>query len=61
LPKHELASVIHDHIGEVFSCDHCVYTHYWIGNIKDTHLGDLAFSKEPESLGTAKHDTLPKQ
>jgi uncharacterized protein len=45
----------------VFSCDHYVYPQYRIGNIKDTHLGDLAFSKEQESFGTAKRDTLPKQ
>jgi uncharacterized protein len=50
-----------EHDGEVFSCDHYVYSQYRIGNIKDTHLGDLAFSKEQESFGTAKRDTLPKQ
>jgi len=50
-----------EHDGEVFSCDHYVYPQYRIGNIKDTHLGDLAFSKAQESFGTAKRDTLPKQ
>ncbi len=50
-----------EHDGEVFSCDNYVYPQYRIGNIKDTHLGDLAFSKAQESFGTAKRDTLPKQ
>ena len=50
-----------EHDGEVFSCDHYVYPQYRIGNIKDTHLGDLAFSKEQELFGTAKRDTLPQQ
>ena len=50
-----------EHDGEVFSCDHFVYSDYRIGNIHDTHLGDLAFSKRQEDFGFAKRDTLPKQ
>lgn len=50
-----------EHDGEVFSCDHFVYPDYRIGNIHDTHLGDLAFSRRQEDFGFAKRDTLPKQ
>jgi uncharacterized protein len=50
-----------EHDGEVFSCDHFVYPQYRIGNISDTHLGDLAFSERQEAFGMAKRDTLPKQ
>lgn len=50
-----------EHDGEVFSCDHFVYPDYRIGNIHDTHLGDLAFSRRQEDFGFAKRDTLPNQ
>ena len=50
-----------EHNGDVFSCDHYVYPEYRIGNINETHLGDLAFSAVQEKFGTDKRDTLPKQ
>jgi uncharacterized protein len=50
-----------EHNGEVFSCDHFVYPQYRIGNIHDTHLGDLAFSAVQERFGMDKCDTLPRQ
>jgi uncharacterized protein len=45
----------------VYSCDHFVYPEYRLGNIQDTHLGDLAFSKTQEKFGMDKRNTLPKQ
>lgn len=50
-----------EHDGEVYSCDHFVYPEYRIGNIKETHLGDLAFSATQEKFGMDKRNTLPKQ
>ena len=50
-----------EHDGEVYSCDHFVYPEYRIGNIKDIHLGDLAFSATQEKFGMDKRNTLPKQ
>jgi uncharacterized protein len=50
-----------EHDGEVYSCDHFVYPEYRIGNIKQTHLGDLAFSAVQEKFGMDKRDTLPDQ
>jgi uncharacterized protein len=50
-----------EHNGEVFSCDHFVYPEYRIGNIHDTHLGDLAFSPAQKVFGMDKRDTLPNQ
>ena len=41
--------------------DHFVYPEYRIGNIKDIHLGDLAFSAEQVKFGMDKRNTLPKQ
>jgi len=50
-----------EHDGEVYSCDHFVYPQYRIGNINETHLGDLAFSATQEKFGMDKRNTLPKQ
>ncbi len=50
-----------EHDGEVYSCDHFVYPEYRLGNITETHLGDMAFSAEQEKFGMDKRDTLPKQ
>ncbi|WP_432723850.1 anaerobic sulfatase maturase [Jeongeupia wiesaeckerbachi] len=50
-----------EHTGDVYSCDHFVYPQYKLGNIADTHLGDLAFSKPQLQFGQAKHETLPDQ
>jgi uncharacterized protein len=45
----------------VYSCDHFVYPEYRLGNIAQTHLGDMAFSAVQEKFGMDKRDTLPKQ
>jgi len=37
------------------------YPEYRIGNINETHLGDLAFSPAQEKFGTDKRNTLPRQ
>lgn len=50
-----------EHDGDVFSCDHFVYSEYRLGNIADQHLGDMAFSAEQEKFGMDKRDTLPMQ
>lgn len=50
-----------EHDGEVYSCDHFVYPEYRLGNLKDIHLGDMAFSPTQEKFGMDKRDTLPKQ
>jgi uncharacterized protein len=48
-----------EHDGSLYSCDHFVYPEYKLGNIRDTHEGDLAFSKQQIAFGLAKRDTLP--
>lgn len=50
-----------EHDGEVYSCDHFVYPEYRIGNTRDTHLGDLAFSPRQQAFGRAKSSTLPQK
>ncbi len=49
-----------EHNGDVFSCDHYVYPEYRVGNIKDTHWSDMAYSDRQKKFGFAKRDTLPK-
>ncbi|WP_324698554.1 anaerobic sulfatase maturase [Novosphingobium aerophilum] len=48
-----------EHDGEVFSCDHFVYPEYRIGNINQTHLGNLAFSPRQEQFARNKSASLP--
>ena len=48
-----------EHDGELYACDHFVYPEFRLGNIRDTHQGDLAFSQRQAEFGLAKHDGLP--
>jgi uncharacterized protein len=50
-----------EHNGDVFACDHYVYPEYKLGNINDTALQDLQFSKGQQEFGNAKEGTLPEQ
>ncbi len=47
-----------EHNGDVYSCDHFVYPEFKLGNINDTHEGDLAFSKKQEQFAFAKYQKL---
>ena len=49
-----------EHDGDVFSCDHYVYPEYKVGNIRETHWGDMAYSEPQKKFGFAKRDTLPQ-
>ncbi len=49
-----------EHNGDVFSCDHYVYPEYKVGNIGQTHWGDMAYSEVQKSFGFAKRDSLPQ-
>lgn len=49
-----------EHNGDLYSCDHFVYPEYRLGNITETHEGDLAFSDVQKRFAFAKSDTLPK-
>lgn len=45
--------------GDVFSCDHFVYPEYRLGNVLNTHLGDLVRGPRQRQFGEAKAGTLP--
>jgi uncharacterized protein len=46
--------------GDLFSCDHYVYPEYRLGNIREVHEGDLAFSGQQKKFAYAKSDSLPE-
>ncbi len=48
-----------EHDGSLYSCDHFVYPEYRLGNIRQVHEGDLAFSRAQVAFGLAKRDALP--
>jgi uncharacterized protein len=50
-----------EHDGRVYSCDHFVYPEHEQGNLLETPLSDLAFSRRQVKFGMDKKDTLPGQ
>jgi len=48
-----------EHNGDVYTCDHFVYPEYKVGNIEDTHWGEMAYSEVQQRFGFSKRDTLP--
>lgn len=48
-----------EHNGDVFACDHYVYPEYRIGNIHETHWGQMAYSEQQKQFGFAKRESLP--
>ena len=53
-------NMVVEHNGDVFVCDHYVYPEYRVGNIRDTHWGDMAYSDRQMNFAFAKRDTLPQ-
>lgn len=53
-------SLVLEHNGDVYSCDHYVEPDYLLGNIKDTQLLELVTSKQQREFGQEKLDSLPK-
>ena len=49
-----------EHDGHVYSCDHYVYPEYRLGNLHQTHWGEMAYSERQQAFGFAKRDTLPQ-
>ena len=48
-----------EHNGDIYSCDHFVDPAYRLGNIKETHMMDLAASHRQLKFGEDKRNTLP--
>lgn len=48
-----------EHDGGVYACDHFVYPDYFLGNLMDQSLAEIADSAKADAFGQAKRDTLP--
>ncbi len=53
-------SVVMEHNGDVFACDHCVYPEYKLGNILSDTLPDLVAKSLRSGFGAAKETALPR-
>jgi len=52
-------SLVIEHNGDVYSCDHYVYPRHKLGNVLETGLKDLAELPAQISFGAAKSEKLP--
>ena len=48
-----------EHNGDLYACDHFVDPEYLLGNILQSHMGELAGSERQTSFGRAKLESLP--
>jgi uncharacterized protein len=53
-------SLVLEHNGDLYSCDHFVEPAYLLGNIKKTHMIDLVTSDQQHQFGQDKYDSLPQ-
>ena len=54
------SSVVLEHNGDLYSCDHFVYPEYRLGNIMERPLADLLSSDQQTRFGKDKLDQLPR-
>ena len=50
-----------EHNGDVYSCDHFVFSEYKLGNIKDQSLIDMLYGEKQQAFSRLKHTSLPRQ
>ena len=53
-------SVVIEHNGDVFACDHCVYPQYRLGNIISDTLPEMIAKSLRSGFGVAKETALPR-
>jgi uncharacterized protein len=53
-------SVVIEHNGDVFACDHCVYPQYKLGNIMSDTLPDMVSKSLRSGFGVTKETALPR-
>lgn len=53
-------AMVLEHNGDVYACDHFVYPDYYLGNILETSVAELAASEKQQKFGNDKHDRLPE-
>jgi uncharacterized protein len=53
-------SVVLEHNGDIYACDHCVYPQYRLGNIVNGRLMDMVAHSLKSGFGVAKETALPR-
>ena len=53
-------ALVMEHNGDLFSCDHYVYPEYFLGNITETPLAELARRQNQFDFGIDKRNKLPR-
>jgi uncharacterized protein len=53
-------SLVIEHNGDVYACDHCVYPDYRVGNIKTDKLSKMAERSLQSGFGVIKETALPR-
>jgi uncharacterized protein len=54
------SSLVLEHDGDVYACDHCVYPEYRLGNIVTHSLSDMAAQSRDSGFGVVKENALPR-
>uniref|UniRef100_UPI004055A6CA anaerobic sulfatase-maturation protein n=1 Tax=Alistipes sp. TaxID=1872444 RepID=UPI004055A6CA len=54
-------SLVVEHNGDIYSCDHFVYPEHRLGNLRDTTLKEAYASRRQADFGAAKHNRLPEE
>ena len=54
-------SLVIEHNGDVYACDHCVYPQYRLGNILTDRLSDMVDNSIRSGFGVTKKRDLPRQ
>jgi uncharacterized protein len=53
-------SLVIEHNGDVYACDHCVYPRYRLGNILTDQLAEMAEKSIQSGFGITKEAALPR-
>lgn len=53
-------AMVLEHNGDLYCCDHFVYPHYLLGNVRQKTLKEMALSAQQYTFGQAKLLDLPK-
>lgn len=54
-------TLVVEHNGDVYPCDHFVYPEYLLGNIRETTLREIYRSRRRRDFGLAKRNALPAE
>jgi len=53
-------ALILEHNGDIYACDHFVYPHYKLGNLRDQPLTAMTWSAQQQKFGCDKKTLLPR-